>query len=95
MQVLEDEHEILDAVEQNRLENEMEILRNKVVTENVGSIYLTLRSGYLFGHLCVFLEEMLIIIVDTSLLKQQQQDLTAIESCFRSLFSEDNEEDKL
>ncbi|XP_034341645.1 synaptonemal complex protein 3-like [Arvicanthis niloticus] len=34
MQVLEDEHKILDAVEKNRLENEMEILRNKVVTEN-------------------------------------------------------------
>lgn len=45
MQVLEDKHKILDAVEKNRLENEMEILRNKVVTENVGSIYLTLRSG--------------------------------------------------
>ncbi|XP_028640313.1 uncharacterized protein LOC114636343 [Grammomys surdaster] len=34
IQDLENEHKILDTVEQNRLENEMEILRNKVVTEN-------------------------------------------------------------
>ena len=73
----------------------MENLKKKLVTEEVGSIYLILKSRCRFDLLDVFFEEMLIIIFDTSLSPQQQQDLAAIESCLHSLFSEDNEEDNL
>nr|XP_008758178.1 uncharacterized protein RGD1559891 [Rattus norvegicus] len=34
VQVLEDEHKVLDAIEQNKLENEMQSLKKKLETEN-------------------------------------------------------------
>lgn len=73
----------------------MERLRKKLVTEDVGSIYLILKSRCRFDLLDVLFEEMLIINFDTSLSTQQQQDLAAIESCLHSLFPEDIEEDEL
>lgn len=89
---LEDNHLRLDAVEQCTMEEEMENLKMKLTTENVSSVYLIQNNKYLCNALDIFFEGMLIVISDISVLKQQHQNVMAMETCLFSLLSEDYEE---
>lgn len=66
------------------MKKEIENLKRKLKTENVSSVHLIQNNKYLCYAFDVFLEEMLIVIIDISVLKQQHQDLSAIETCMYS-----------
>lgn len=52
------------------MKKEIENLKGKLKTENVSSVHLIQNNKYLCYAFDVFLEEMLIVIIDISVLKQ-------------------------